>query len=262
MLDFGDSVPSFITKKTGIHRRNVYDVLDRLIEKGLVTYILHNNRHIYRAQSPYILQSNLEQKEKQLENILPELLLKHNSTKDKYETIFFRGKNGLKSVFDMQIEDKQMVYVIGGYSDFDNILKYYFNKYDSDRKKNKIFVRILFNHSTKRQEQKLSRIPLSEIRFLPKGFSGLASINIFGFKVAIILWTENPLAIVINQKEIAETYMNYFNYLWNNSTNNIKKLTQRNKIKNQNKTKKEIERKNAKNKKSRTQKNKHRDTKK
>ena len=45
--------------------------------------------------------------------------------------------------------------------------------------------------------------------------SGVAATNIYSDKVAIILWSkENPFAILIKQREIAEAYRNYFEMLW------------------------------------------------
>ena len=38
LLD-GPNHAGLISRKTGVHRRNVYDALERLIQKGLVSYI-------------------------------------------------------------------------------------------------------------------------------------------------------------------------------------------------------------------------------
>ncbi len=52
LLEEGKALVSTISKSTGIHRRNVYDSLNRLIEKGLV-FQLHSKREsIYQAVRP------------------------------------------------------------------------------------------------------------------------------------------------------------------------------------------------------------------
>ena len=43
LLDLGPSLAGQISKHSGIHRRSVYDALDRLAEKGLISYIVKNN---------------------------------------------------------------------------------------------------------------------------------------------------------------------------------------------------------------------------
>ena len=44
LLRLGMSPISEITEKTGIHRRNVYDSIERLAEKGLVGSIANENK--------------------------------------------------------------------------------------------------------------------------------------------------------------------------------------------------------------------------
>jgi hypothetical protein len=39
-------------------------------------------------------------------------------------------------------------------------------------------------------------------------------INIYGHNVAMILWSKNPFAIVIEQEEFAKAYKKYFELMW------------------------------------------------
>ena len=48
LLRDGPSLAGKITQKTGIHRRNVYDCLERLNKKGLVGFVKENNRKCTR----------------------------------------------------------------------------------------------------------------------------------------------------------------------------------------------------------------------
>ena len=43
LLKMGSALAGEITEKTGIHRRNIYDSLERLQEKGLVSFVIINN---------------------------------------------------------------------------------------------------------------------------------------------------------------------------------------------------------------------------
>jgi len=80
------------------------------------------------------------------------------------------------------------------------------------RKKYNIPVKIIYDNSSK---QSLSKnIPLFEVKFLPKEYASPASTNIYGDKVAILLWEEEPLAIVIKNKKIADAYRSFFSLLW------------------------------------------------
>lgn len=209
LLESGPSLAGQISRKSGIHRRTVYDATEMLIKKGLVGYILKNNKKTFEAASPKVFLDILKEKENNITTLLPDLLLEYERTKEKQETNFYKGKEGLKTVFEDQIETKKEIFVLGASPLAYDILKYYFNWFDKERKEKNIKTKIIFN---KRQNLKL---PLAEIRYLPEKYSSPLAINIYGDKVAIILWSkENPFAIVIKNKEISEGYKKYFDLMW------------------------------------------------
>ena len=156
----------------------------------------------------------LKEKEDSLNEILPQLDLLHKSSREKQETTFFRGRLGIRSVFNHQIEVGKEILIFGASVDAPNILKTYLPHYDNARKKHKISVKIVFDESN-RTNPYIKTIPLADIRYIPKEFSSPAAINIYGDNVAIILWSEDPIAVLIKNSEIAKGYRNYFSLLWN-----------------------------------------------
>jgi len=208
LLESGASRAGFLTRKSGIHRRNVYDAIEMLIQKGLVSYIKENNVRLYKAVEPNRLLEILKEKEENIRSILPELESKFNFVQSKIGTTFFRGKQALKSVFDDQIKEGKEILILGACPFANDIIKYYFPHYDRARKNKGIKIKAIFTSKLK------ENIPLSEIKYLPEQFNSPTATNIYGNKVAIILWTEEPLAILINQKEIADSYRNYFEIMW------------------------------------------------
>ncbi len=211
LLSTGPCLAGKISRKTGIHRRTVYDVIERLVEKGLVGYIEENNRKYFEASNPERFKEILKEREYHVDQILPELLQKYNSQKPIQKTSFYRGTRGLKSVFDDQLIQGKEILILGGSAQAYQTLKYYFPHYDKERQHKKIPVKMLFNYETK---NKLKKIPLSTIKYLPKEFSTPSATNIYGDTVSIILWGENPYAIVIKDHAIAESYRSYFHLLW------------------------------------------------
>lgn len=208
LLELGSALAGKITEKSGIHRRSVYDAIERLIEKGLVSYVIKNNRKHFEAVEPKRLLQIMEEREDNIKSILPELELKRKYAEEKQETTFFKGKQALKTIFDDQITTKKEILVFGAATNAYDIIKYYFPRYDNLRVKYKIPVKAIFN--TKPEK----RIPLSEIRYLPKQYGSHAATNIYGNNVAIILWSEEPFAILIKNRQIADGYRNYFELMW------------------------------------------------
>ncbi|RLE38854.1 hypothetical protein DRJ17_02765 [Candidatus Woesearchaeota archaeon] len=216
LLDLGMDLAGTIARKSGIHRRSVYDILDRLIEKGLVSYIVKNNQRHYEATDPIRLIELLKEKERKIQEVLPRLQLKYSMTREKQETNFYRGKNGLKTVFEDQLKEGKEILIFGANVDVNEVIKFYFPHFDRARVQKKIKVKFIFSEDA-RDNPAIKKIPLKEVRYIPKGFSSPAATYIYGNKVAIILWSENPLAILIKQKEIADNYKQFFKFVWDSA---------------------------------------------
>jgi sugar-specific transcriptional regulator TrmB len=210
LLEMGSCLAGQISRRIGLHRRTVYDTTEMLIKKGLIGYIIKNNRRMFEASNPQKFLEIIKEKENLVNEALPEMMMFYQQTKEKQETNFYKGKQGLKTVFEDQLETGKEILILGASPLAYDILQFYFKWFDERRKKDKIKTRIIFN-----QTDKKLNIPLSEIRYLPQKYNSPLAINIYGDKVAIILWSkENPLAIVIKNKEISEGYMKYFEMMW------------------------------------------------
>jgi len=213
LLEQGASLAGTISRNTGIHRRSVYDAIERLIEKGLVSYIKTNNRKHFEAADPGRLLEIMKEKESNIRTIIPELELKKNLSKEKKETLFFRGRLALKTLFDDQIKTGKEILIFGAAVQAPDILKYYFPHFDKARVKKKINVKIIFDESARGNEY-VKKIPLAQVRFVPKEYASPAATNIYGDNIAIVHWSENPMAVLIREKGIADGYRNYFKLMW------------------------------------------------
>lgn len=210
LLEIGPVQAGAISRKSGLHRRVVYDTIEMLIQKGLVGYIKKNNVRLFQAVSPERLKEIVKEKEARIDEVMDSMMLLYNTRKDKEETNFYKGRDGLKAVFEDMISAKNEILVLGASPLAYEILSFYFEWFDKRRVEKKIRERIIFNDSDKR-----IRIPYADIRYLPEKYHSPLAVNIYGKKVAIILWSrKNPLAIVINNAEIAEGYKKYFELLW------------------------------------------------
>lgn len=213
LLEKGSIRAGEISRHTGIHRRSVYDAIERLIQKGLVSYIKTNNRRYYEAADPNKLLELLKEKEDNIKQIMPELELLRKFSEEKKEVLFFRGKQAIKTVFDDQIQEGKPVLIFGDAINVDEIVKYYFPHFDKHRVEKKIKVRMLFDASAKK-EKYLKEIPLSDIRFIKKGSKAPTSTNIYGDKISMIIWEKNPKAILIKEPFLAQSFKSYFEVMW------------------------------------------------
>ena len=87
---------SEISVKAKVHRRNVYDALSRLLEKGLVFQIFQKGENMYRSVPPQKLMEVLEEKKRGLQNVLPTLSKLYES-KPLEEAAFIYKGSGLQN---------------------------------------------------------------------------------------------------------------------------------------------------------------------
>jgi hypothetical protein len=106
--------------------------------------------------------------------------------------------------------EEHLVYCV---VDIPSSFRIYFKHWNKKRIRKKVYVKAIFNEEAKHIKE-VSKLPLTKVRTIPKEFSTPAVINIYGNKVAIILWTKNPLAFIVKNKEYADSFRNYFELLW------------------------------------------------
>ena len=225
LLELGLTSTKAIIEKTNLHRQLVYDSLNMLIEKGLISYIIQANRKHFKALEPKNFLGYLNNKEEQIEQqkqefrkILPQLEAKKASALEKQETILYNGNRGIKSLFDDMLNEKKEILTIGA-SDinaeaFQYHLEFNIPKFHKFREKNKISYKILLSEEMKKRAMELNKLKHTESRILPKEFTSNSSINIYGDKTSIIMWGSQPFGILIKSKEIAESQRKHFNILW------------------------------------------------
>ena len=214
LLELGSSLAGEITKKSEVNRTNVYDALERLIEKGLATYVISANRKVFEPVHPERLQEILKEREQKLNSSMQELKLKYNTNKAKEEATIFKGKKGIKSIFDDILKDKKELFAYGAESRFADMFPAYQKQWNKDRAKLGIKVKMIYNENVRQRKYK-EKLKLLSMKFLPKHYGFPSTIMIYGDKVVTIVWTDLPFGFMIRSKDAVKSNMNFFYILWN-----------------------------------------------
>ena len=114
LLEAGTAGVGQISVKSKVHRRNVYDSLNRLMEKGLVTETIQSKENIYTAVEPRKLVAILKEKEDELLRALPDLENLYTNTARNQEVFTYRGVEGWKNYLNDILSLGGDVYVLGG----------------------------------------------------------------------------------------------------------------------------------------------------
>jgi sugar-specific transcriptional regulator TrmB len=212
LLRIGSASANEVSRKSGVHRVSVYDALRGLHEKGLISQIAKANKLLFEAASPERINEMIKDKEQEYEEarkVVPELLLDFKMAKVKQEVHSFKGTAGIKTVLNQMLSSRTEILDFGAEYKIKELLPYDYPKWDRSRVSNKVHMRIVANIKIKP-----TKIPLTRIRYIPSEFHSSVSTYIFDGKVALIMWVENPLAILIEHKSVYDSYRNYFEYLW------------------------------------------------
>ena len=222
VLELGISTLNSIQEKTGIERRNIYDILNKLIEKGLVSYTVEKGKKTYQCTHPNKILEEIKKKEdnlKELENKIPQIKDLFDLSKPEIRAEIYRGNEAIKSLLNEAIEHPA-THWMGGNSGVERTnLKDWFHHWMARRVELKktmydlvsyrTYLEGLAPHDTKKHKKALYKYCQ-----LPKDFYTPMVVIIFGNKVAQVLWSKQSFAFVIESKEIKDSFMKYFNYFW------------------------------------------------
>lgn len=210
LLEKGPSPTGIIIKKTGFHKATIYQTLERLQEKGIVSYIIEGKIKIFQAVNPNILLEQLKEKEENFKTILPELLQKSLATKERIRAEIYHGKKGIISVYRNILNYKEYLNLGAGIPIVE-ILGAFFYQFQKIKRKKRIKAKVLVSEKIKGTS--IAREITGEYRYLPKEFEGPTNTIIYGNKIAIIAWPD-LIAFVLESKETNKVYRKYFEVLW------------------------------------------------
>ncbi|MDP2924897.1 MAG: helix-turn-helix domain-containing protein [Nanoarchaeota archaeon] len=227
LIRIGISSLNNIHEKTGLERRSIYDILNKLIEKGMVTYTIEKGKRSFQITHPNKILSYIEEKEYELNNLKKEIKKEissiieiYNENKPPIKAEVYRGKEGFKALSEDMLGYKD-VWFIGGSGEIQKIMPDFLIFYNKKRIKMKVMWHDLIETNTlmdifkNKQKKELKKTQYYEYKTLPPEFHSPNIICIFGDKVVNMLWSHSLFAFVIQNKEIADSYLRYFKFLWN-----------------------------------------------
>lgn len=208
LLKKGQLSANQVAKNLGIDRTLTYTILNHLIEKGQISYVVKENKKFFACADPENLLNSIKTTEVVVLDLIKELKTLKKEEQQQTKINVYEGKEGLRVMNKLAIKEKE-------FCSFGSTGRAYFKLYEvphmiKDITKKKIKIRIIGSRRLKGTEA-----------FKVKGFEykyvnveSEATTSIFGDYVSIILVKDKPLIIIIKNKDIAKSYKNYFEFLW------------------------------------------------
>ncbi len=221
LLSLGSSSIEQIAIKSKVHRRNIYDVLAKLLDKGLLSESFVHNRKEYRAIHPSRLLDLLHEKERRVEILMPELERRYSTQEEDESAYLYRGINGFKQYLHDILDVGEPVYFIGAKAFWlDPRLKHFLVKFDQQRKKKGIQFMHIFDYEVLEQKPEILKLVGKPYKFFPKECSSPTSVDIFGDRVVTFVGvgagqlSEEPVQFVMKSKRLADGYRKFFQFMW------------------------------------------------
>ncbi|MBT6690464.1 hypothetical protein HN903_02315 [archaeon] len=224
LLTMNESTVGPIAKKASVSLSKIYEILNNLAKKGLVTSIIKSNINHFVASDPERILEYMEKRKKKIslseekiKQILPSLKLRKKEEKESLAKLY-EGTKGIKTFYEEMLRGLKKEDVIYGMG----IPKYaaeehegYFLDFNKRRSKKEVQLKAIYNYDAKEAGKKREKIPFTKIKYLPKKFTSPSWIIIFKDTVATIHMIGKPICVVIQDQNVSESYLNFFNSFWN-----------------------------------------------
>jgi sugar-specific transcriptional regulator TrmB len=221
LLEIGRASVPQISLQIGVHKRNVYDIIPKLLKKGLIYQITDSKESRYAPIEPSKLADLIWEKESKLNSILPSLNKEFKKVTTNEAVYIYKGVEGFKNYLRDILKAREDVYFIGAKGGwFDPDLQTYIKKFLKQAKTQGIKYHHIFDHQVKVLAPELLPILGKPFRFMPPQYSTTGAIDIFGDHIVTFSGltvkniTENVTLFVIVNKELAKCYRTWFKFMW------------------------------------------------
>lgn len=209
LLKLGEANVSEISKSSGLHRTNIYDDIEKLKERGLISYVFKGKKQFLRASDPETLISYLKEKEESIAKLIPELKEIQSNISEKVVVEIFKGEKGMENVLKEILIKKEKVI---GYSISGQLRKYlpeFSEYYFREQIKHKIIHEFIYTSGVVKPPSRYY-----QIKYLPKEFENTTINLCYGDVILNLIWEPELVAIKIKSKQLADNFRKHFSLLW------------------------------------------------
>lgn len=218
-----------IAKQSGISRTSVYDLLDNLIERGLILETLKGGMKMFGVLPPEKIQLLIEEKEKSI--ILAKTALKdlqseykQNNKNSRPRLQLFEGKNELQQMMkDLLLYRDITVYAFWPIKKIINVLgKEFLKEFHEKRIERNIELKVIWPAKDLTEIKKLPFLAggnelKREARSAPADINFSLGYAVYGNTARFISSSNENYGFLVESPELAEVMKNQFELIWKRS---------------------------------------------
>jgi len=223
LLELGKATSGEILNKAELRTGKIYEILNSLKNKGLVSEIIESGVKKFSPADPNRVHNYLEEKKQQIikqeedfEKILPDLLSKINSKKQKIKVEIFYGLKGMKTAFLKELDyykKTETAYIFGviSYKKYQKeVNNFFITTLMPKREIAKVKVKRIFAEDSRGEKYFVQK--KAQTKYLlyqsPVGFNVISNLTTIG------IFTEEPIIISIESEEVAKSFIQQFKLMW------------------------------------------------
>jgi len=99
LLKLGSTTAGPLVKESEVQNAKIYETLEKMMKKGLVTYVVKQSIKHFQAVNPITLINFFDEKKNRLQNTVNELQIIQQHTEPECNSRVFEGVRSIKSAF-------------------------------------------------------------------------------------------------------------------------------------------------------------------
>jgi len=225
LLEDGEETSGPLIKKAGINSSKVYESLERLQRKGLVSHVRKTNKRYFRAADPKRLLDYIEEKKRKLEEekhsiqgIVPQLeLIQKKTDEEEQEATIYKGLKGYRTILENMLNELKSdgEYYAFASGKLKDVLGPYWYIFQKKKQKYKIKAKCLWDPKVRNQSTYLKEY-VGTGRFIASGsYKSPVDLWIYNDKIIQVSYTTKPIfAVLIKSKGLSRSYKDLFESMW------------------------------------------------
>ncbi len=234
LLELGSSTTGPLIEASEVASSKIYGILDKLIQKGLVGFVIKSGTKYFEAAEPVRLLDYLQDKKEKIQEqethirtLLPQLEIKKKMSLHKAQTTTFKGIEGVRSAYEdvLKTMTKGESYdVLVGMKPKEPLLSF-ITQYHRRRSKAGINVRILYSPDSLEFANGIKKMPHTSLKVAPQQLISSAFIVIYKDKTMITVMEGKDLTVFrLEGKQAAESFRTTFKHLWDQEVHTLTTL--------------------------------------
>jgi sugar-specific transcriptional regulator TrmB len=223
LIKQGKNSAGNIANKSNTTSSKIYENLEKLIKKGLITYNTEKGVKVFYANDPKILLTYLDEEEEKIKKrkekiktMLPKLQEFMQQDKNINNAKIYRGIKGLKNIFHEILDSvkKDDEFLTFGVPKRSKQVDMFFTSYSNILTQKNVIVKSIFGNLSKNEKQIIKNEKRFQFKFSNQEFA--SATTIIGDKTIIFpKEITEPILFVIENKDVAQSYKEQFYQLWN-----------------------------------------------